>query len=156
MLLSRLPMSRGSLTGGRRTRYAYGNCMAVWPLAPTQPEFTLIRSSISPPDGPGLRPNAKFCYPRPWIQWPRAVDTPEQSDSHLALEDVRRDRSLPISPPTASSGWSSVSKAPRNPPPPIRPGSPVVHPKSSRHARPSRSSRKSSRDGDWKMAHDGQ
>ena len=46
----------------------------------------------------------------------RFPDTPEQSDPHLALEDVRRDRSLPTPPFPASSGWSSISKAPRMPP----------------------------------------
>ena len=86
----------------------------------------------------------------------RPSDTPEKPESHLALEDVRRDRSLPIPLSPVSSGWSSISKAPRKPPPPIRPESPVVHPKSPRHTRPSRSSRKNSRDGDWKASRDGQ
>ena len=86
----------------------------------------------------------------------RPVDTPELSDSQLALEDVRPGRSLPISPSPASPGWSSVSKAPRKPPPPIQPESPEVHPKSPRPAQPSRSPRQSSRDGDWKLSRDGQ
>ena len=73
MLQSPPPTRRGSLAGGRRTRFAYGKCMAPWPLAPTQPRFTSTRSNICPPDGAGLRPNAKFCYLRPWIRRPCAL-----------------------------------------------------------------------------------
>ena len=66
-------MNRGRLAGGRRTRSAYGNCMAPWPLAPTQPRFTSTRLNISPLDGTGVRPNAKFRFPRPWIRRPCAL-----------------------------------------------------------------------------------
>ena len=72
-------MSRGSLAGGRRTRFAYGNCMAPWPLAPTRPGFTSTRSNIFPLDGIGLRLNMKFRYPRLWIRRPCVLWIPRSS-----------------------------------------------------------------------------